>query len=113
MSTDLMTKAAKLVRTLGAENESLKEKVDSLEKTASSSGELEKQAKAAKVILKLVADGEVDPEDALEKYAEVLTLTPEQVKLVLGKADMETMGHIKVASAADESDPIVAYLLGT
>ena len=91
MSTELMTKAAKLVRTLGAENESLKERVESLEKTASSFSEFEKQAEAAKVVLKLVADGEVDPEDALEKYAEVLTLTPGQVKLVLRKADVETI----------------------
>lgn len=112
MSTDLMTKAAKLVRTLGAENQGLKEKVDSLEKTASLSSELEKKAETAKVVLKLVADGEVDPEDALEKYAEVLTLTSEQVKLVLRKADVEAIGHVKVASAADNSDPIVAFLLG-
>lgn len=111
MNTDLMTKAAKLVRTLGAENQGLKQKVESLEKTASLSDDFEKQAKAAKVVLKLVADGEVDPEDALEKFGEVSTLTSEQIKLVLRKADVESIGHVKVASAAEESDPITAYLL--
>jgi hypothetical protein len=107
-----MTKAAKLVRQLGAENESLKERVDSLEKTASSLGEIEKRAEAAKIILQLVADGEVDPEDALEKYAEVLTLTPEQIKLVLRKAEIVKIGHVDADSTADDSDPITTFLLG-
>ena len=54
----------------------------------------------------------MDPEDALEKFAEVLTLTPEQVKLVLRKSEEEQIGHVKVASANPDVDPLSSFLLG-
>jgi hypothetical protein len=111
MNKQLMKKAAEAIRKLGSENEGLKRQVEDLQKTASSLGELEKKASAAEILVKLVADGELDPEDALEKFAEVLTLTPEQIKLVLGKSRGEQIGHVKVASADSDIDPLSAYLL--
>lgn len=113
MSSELMKKAAQVVRHLGAENESLKSKIEELEGTASSLDELTKKASAAEIVVNLVADGDVDPEDALDKFAEVSELSEEQIKLVLRKREAESIGHIKVASAADIMDPISAYLLGS
>jgi len=110
---ELMKKAATVIRTLGSENQGLKDQLEELKKTASSLGEAEKTSNASKVILQLVADGEVDPEDALEKFAEVATLSAEEIKLVLGKCQAESMGHVKTASADFEADALTAFLLGT
>ena len=112
MKPELVKKAAAAIRTLGSENESLKQHIATLKETASSLDEVEKTANASKIVLQLVADGEVDPEDALEKFAEVATLTAEEIKLVLRKSDVESLGHVKVASAAIDSDPLTAFLLG-
>lgn len=112
MNNELMKKAAVTIRSLGTENAELKSEIDELKKTASDLSEVEKKADAAQVVVKLVADGEVDPEDALEKFAEVSSLSAEEIKLVLGKCEAVNMGHVKVASAADAVDPLTAFLLG-
>ena len=112
MKPELMKKAAVAIRNLGAENDDLRSKIECLEKSASSLSEIQKQAEAARIIVQLVADGDVDPEDALEKFAEVTSLSAEEIKLVLRKCEAESIGHVKVASSADMSDPLTAFLLG-
>ena len=112
MKPELMKKAAATIRHLGSQNEDLKGQVEALTETASSVGEIKKKAEASKIVLQLVADGEVDPEDALEKFAEVATLSAEEIKLVLRKCDVESIGHVKTASVDEVSDPLSAYLLG-
>jgi len=109
---NLMKKAAAAIRHLGSENQDLKDQVEDLKKTASSLSEIEKASNASKIVLQLVADGEVDPEDALEKFAEVCTLTPAEIKLVLGKCESESIGRVKTASVDAVADPLSAYLLG-
>ncbi len=112
MNAELMKKAAVTIRQLGSENQSLKGQIEALEGTASSFGEAEKVANTSKAVLGLIVNGEVDPEDALEKFAELSDLSAEEIKLVLGKCEVEEIGHIKAASADLESDPLSAYLFG-
>jgi len=112
VNNELMKKAAVTIRSLGTENAELKSEIDELKKAASDLSEVEKTASAARVVVQLVADGEVDPEDALEKFAEVSSLSAEEIKLVLGKCEAVDLGHVKVASSADTADPLTAYLLG-
>jgi hypothetical protein len=107
-----MKKAAAAIRHLGSENDTLKDQIEDLKKTASSLSEIEKVANTSKIVLQLVADGEVDPEDALEKFSEVSSLSAEEIKLVLRKSGTESIGNVKTASVDSESDPLTAYLLG-
>jgi len=112
MTPEQLKKTAAAIRHLGAENESLRSEIVELKKTASSLGDSRKQSEAAQLVLQMVAEGDVDPEDALEKFAEVTSLSAEEIKLVLQKCEVESIGHVKVASATDNTDPLTAYLLG-
>jgi hypothetical protein len=110
---DLMKKAAQAIRQLEKEKQGLLEKLEDLEKTASHSEELAKQAEAAQIVLRLVADGEADPEDALDKFAEVSTLDKSNIELLLRKCETEKLGQVKVDSVSADVDPLTSYLLGT
>jgi len=109
----LMAKAAGAIRQLEAENKMLRTKMGDLEKTASFAQGLSKQLESAQVVLRMVADGETDPEDALEKFAEVCSLSKPQVEELLRKQDVEKVGSIKGDSFYSEADPLVSFLLGT
>jgi len=112
-SKALMAKAAQAIRQLEAENKSLRSKVEGLEKTASFTKTLSQQVEAAKVVLQLVKDGEADPEDILEKFAEVCGLSETQITELLRKDDSEKLGHVKKDSLAPgEDNPLLSYLLG-
>jgi len=101
---EIMAKAASAIRRLEAENLELRERVNGLEKSASSSKQLEKQVRAAEVVLRLVADGETDPEDAIEKFAQVCELEAEQIEKVLGRSDSEGLGRVREEGpAVDDS----------
>jgi len=107
----LMAKAAQAIRQLEAENKSLLEKVEGLEKTASFTKSLSQQVEAAKVVLRLVRDGEADPEDVLEKFAEVCNLSEDQLSELFRK-DTEKIGCIKSDSLVADENPLMSYLLG-
>ena len=109
----LMAKAAQAIRQLEAENKNLRSKMEGLEKTASFAESLSKQVEAAKVVLRMVADGETDPGDALEKFAQACSLSKCQVEELLRKQDVEKVGHIKGDSFYSEGDPLTSFLLGT
>lgn len=109
---ELMVKAAKAIRQLETEKKALEQKLAEQEKVASQINALGRQVEAAKVVLQLVADGDADPEDALEKFAEVSEMSASEIELVLGKREQEKLGHVKVASADADFNPLVSYLLG-
>lgn len=110
---EIMAKAASAIRRLEAENRSLREKLSDLEKTASSSEKLGRQMRAAELVLRSVRDGETDPEDALEKFAQVCDLSSEEVERELGKVVSNELGKVAESSfAAGDDNPLLAYLLG-
>lgn len=111
---EIMAKAAQAIRQLEAEKRSLQEKLDTLEKTASFAKGLSKQVEAARVALRLVADGETDPGDVLEKFAQICELSPSQIEELLRNGDSEKLGQVRAGSGADGDDnPLLAYLLGS
>lgn len=111
---EIMAKAAAAIRQLEAEKRSLQERLDALEKTASSSAQLGKQVEAARVALRSVADGETDPGDVLEKFAQLCELSADQVAELLRNGDAEKLGQVRAESGAEGDDnPLLAYLLGS
>ena len=109
----LMAKAAQAIRQLEAENKSLRTKVEGLEKTASFAQTLSQQVEAAKVVLQLVSDGETDPGDALDKFAEVCNLSQLQITELLRKEDAEEIGHVKKDSTGvGDENPLLSFLFG-
>ena len=112
MKEELMVKAAHAIRALEQKTSQLQGENESLRESVSSLKEFEKKAQAANTVLQLIVDGEVDPEDAIEKFAEVSEMTEDEIKLILRKSDMDKLGHVKIASVDVSSDPLSAYLLG-
>jgi len=113
-SKELMAKAAQAIRQLEAENKTLKAKCEGLEKTASFAKTLSQQVEAAKVVLQLVSDGETDPGDALDKFAEVCSLSQTQIADLLRRDDAEKIGHIKSDSVGvGDGNPLLSYLLSS
>jgi hypothetical protein len=111
---ELMAKAAQAIRQLEAENKGLRAKLGSLEKTANFAQTLSQQVEAAKVVLQLVNDGETDPGDALDKFAEVCSLNQTQIAELLRKDDAEKIGHIKSDSVGvGDGNPLLSYLLSS
>ncbi|MEN6550131.1 MAG: hypothetical protein ABFE07_29150 [Armatimonadia bacterium] len=111
---EIMAQAAQAIRRLEAENLRLQERLGTLEKTASFAQGLSKQVEAARLALRLVADGETDPGDVLEKFAQICELSPSQIEQLLRNGDSEKLGQVRAGPGADGDDnPLLAYLLGS